>query len=381
MRKVFALVVFALCVWYSAQWVGVGDLERAADRPAAVVKTPPAAQPPTPTPPAAAVSAPPPGDTPAPPAEEATLVLGGDVLIDLGIEQRLWEPDRFPWVMAPELAAAFAAADLAAVNLEMPVSTRGAAMPNKEFTFRGAPEQLPFLRDYMGVDVVTLANNHTLDFGTDAMLDTLAHLDDYGIAHVGAGADIEAAGAPVLMQAGAYTVAFLGATRVVPVAGWAAGPEHPGLFTTYDPAALCEAIRAVRPQADYVIVYVHWGVERATQPESYQVRLARDYIDAGADAVVGAHPHVLQPLAFYEDKLIAYSLGNLIFTDTARDTMALRLTLTPDGIRPEVLFCRIQSMATGLVTDPAAWEARRRALAALSPGVRIDELGRVTAAP
>jgi poly-gamma-glutamate synthesis protein (capsule biosynthesis protein) len=376
------LVVFALCVWYSAQWVGVGVLERAADRPAVSVATrPPAAQPPTPAPPSAAVFTPTPDDASTPPAAEATLVIGGDVLIDLGIEQRLWEPDRFPWVMAPELAAVFAAADLAVVNLEMPVSTRGAAMPNKEFTFRGDPEQLPFLRDYMGVDAVTLANNHTLDFGTDAMLDTLTHLDDYGIAHVGAGADLKAAGTPVLMQAGAYTVAFLGATRVIPVAGWAAGPERPGLFITYDPAALCEAIRAVRPHADYVIVYVHWGVERATQPEPYQVRLARDYIDAGADAVVGAHPHVLQPLTFYEGKLIAYSLGNLIFTDAARDTMVLRLTLTPDGIRPEVLFCRIQSMATGLVTDPDVWEARRRALAALSPGVQIDELGRVTAEP
>ncbi|MDR0670737.1 MAG: CapA family protein, partial [Oscillospiraceae bacterium] len=274
---------------------------------------------------------------------------------------------------------AFAAADLAIVNLEMPVSTRGTAMPNKEFTFRGDPEQLPFLRDYVGVDVVTLANNHMLDFGADAMLDTLEHLDAHGIAHVGAGADIGAAGAPVLMEAGAYTVAFLGATRVIPVASWAAGPERPGLFTTYDSTALCEAIRAVRPRADYVIVYVHWGVERATQPESYQVQMARDYIDAGADAVIGAHPHVLQPLAFYEGKLIAYSLGNLIFTDTARDTMALRLTLTPDGIRPEALFCRIQSMTTGLVTDPGVWEARRHALAALSPGVQIDELGKITA--
>jgi poly-gamma-glutamate synthesis protein (capsule biosynthesis protein) len=325
------------------------------------------------------VPTPPPDAGPAPSDEEATLIFGGDVLIDLGIEQRLQEPDRFPWVMAPDLAAAFAAADLAVVNLEMPFSTRGEAMPNKEFTFRGDPERLPFLRDYMGVDIVTLANNHTLDFGTDALADTLAHLDDYGIAHVGAGADVEAAAAPVLMRVGTRTVAVLGATRVIPVAGWAAGPERPGLFTTYDSEALCEAIRAVRPRADCVIVYVHWGVERAAQPEPYQVQMARDYIDAGADVVIGAHPHVLQPLAFYEGKLIAYSLGNLIFTDTARDTMALRLTLTPDGIRPEVLFCQIRSMTTGLVTDPGAWEARRRALADISPGVRIDELGRVTA--
>jgi poly-gamma-glutamate synthesis protein (capsule biosynthesis protein) len=310
--------------------------------------------------------------------DTATVLFGGDVLLDQGVARVIEAAGRYDAVLSPDLAEAFSQADIAMVNVEMPISTRGEEMKDKQFTFRGDPKYLPFLKDYMGLDIVTLANNHILDYGVDAMEDTLSYLEEAGIEHVGAGADIEAAMAPVVKWAGGRSIAFLGASRVIPVASWTAGTAHPGLLTTYDKTLLCDAIRKAKAGADYVVVYVHWGVEGAQTPNETQTDLAHAYIDAGADFVVGSHPHVLQTLEYYRDKFIAYSLGNFIFTDKEKDTIALRLTITPEGLFPQILFCRINHLSTELVTDRASLETRRLALEELSPGVRVGEDGMIS---
>lgn len=141
---------------------------------------------------------------------------------------------------------------------------------------------------------MTLANNHAMDYGTDALLDTCDTLDKVGIRRVGAGKNLDEAKAPVILEAQGKKIGFLGASRVIPVASWNATSTKPGMLTTYDPKILVDEIKKLREQCDYLVVYVHWGIERSERPEDYQRSLGKQYIDAGADVVIGSHPHVLQ---------------------------------------------------------------------------------------
>lgn len=205
--------------------------------------------------------------------------------------------------------------DVTAANLETPVSERGAAALQKEYTYRSSPQALPAFVQ-AGFDLVNLANNHVLDYGRDALLDTLSHLDKEGIRRVGAGRDEEEAFSPVIVERKGIKLAFLGFSRVVPDVSWYAGKGKPGVAGTYDHLLpqVKKAIDDARAEADLVIVMVHWGLERKEKPEQYQRNLAHMYIDAGADLVVGSHPHVLQGFEMYKGKWIAYSLGNFLFT-------------------------------------------------------------------
>ena len=116
---------------------------------------------------------------------------------------------------------------------------------------------------------------------------------------------------------------------------WAAGTGHPGVFSTYDPSLAIEEIKKAREQCDYLVIYVHWGIERNTEPESYQRSMGQAYIDAGADLVVGSHPHVLQPVEAYKDKTIAYSLGNFVFGSSIPSTELLKVELDGEEAEPD----------------------------------------------
>ncbi len=203
-------------------------------------------------------------------------------------------------------------AHLTAANLETSVSTRGTA-ENKQYAFRSHPSNIPELAR-AGVDVVTLANNHSMDYGAVSLLDTMSYLKTNKISFVGAGKDRTQAFSPTYRTANGVRVAYLGFSRVVPTTAWMAGTNKPGTAETYNPATAIKSIATAQKNADLVVVLAHWGVERNDLPEAYQKTLARQYIDAGADLVVGSHPHVLQGFEQYKGKWIAYSLGNFIFT-------------------------------------------------------------------
>ena len=113
-------------------------------------------------------------------------------------------------------------------------------------------------------------------------------------------------------------------------ASWAAGSSHPGVFSTYDPAQAIASIQKAKEQCDFLVVYVHWGVERETEPKDYQKAMGRQYIDAGADLVVGSHPHVLQEVEYYNGKPIVYSLGNFVFGSKIPETALLKVVLKAD---------------------------------------------------
>lgn len=203
--------------------------------------------------------------------------------------------------------------DLTVVNLETPITTGGVGAANKQFVFKGAPEALDALKS-AGVDAVNLANNHTLDQGEEGLLDTLKHLSKRGIPYVGAGSNSKEAYSAQYFERQGIKIALLGFTRVMPVIEWKAEAGKPGLASVYDSAEALKAIAAAKKQADLVVVVVHWGKERMEQYDQTQQTLGHSFIDAGADLVMGGHPHVLQGIEPYKGKWIAYSTGNFIFT-------------------------------------------------------------------
>lgn len=203
-------------------------------------------------------------------------------------------------------------ADLTIANLETPI-TEGGTAAVKQYAYRSSPKALPAFKE-AGFDLVSLSNNHILDYGTEGLLDTLQHLDKFEIGRFGAGRNSEEAFAPAIVEKNGIKLAFLGFSKVVPHTDWKAGRSRPGVADTYALEAPLAAIAKAREIADLVIVLPHWGVEREDKPESYQREFARSYIDAGADLVIGSHPHVLQGFEQYKGKWIVYSLGNFIFT-------------------------------------------------------------------
>jgi poly-gamma-glutamate capsule biosynthesis protein CapA/YwtB (metallophosphatase superfamily) len=202
--------------------------------------------------------------------------------------------------------------DLTIANLETPITTGGVAQ-SKEFVYRSSPDTLPSFKS-AGFDLVNLANNHIMDYGREGLMDTFGHLENNGIKYVGAGRNAEEAFSPVILESKGMKIAFLGFSRVVPDGSWKAGKKTPGVADTYSYKVPVEYIKKARKMADLVVVIAHWGTERQDRHGSEQTDLAHRYIDAGADLIIGGHPHVLQGFEQYKGKWIAYSTGNFIFT-------------------------------------------------------------------
>jgi poly-gamma-glutamate capsule biosynthesis protein CapA/YwtB (metallophosphatase superfamily) len=246
---------------------------------------------------------------------------------------------------SPELAFAgfdlFRTDDLSLLNLESCVTTRGEPR-SKPYTFRTHPRFLSVLRD-AGVDLVNIANNHVFDYGEPGFFDTIAALDSTGIPYIGAGIDEGRAHTPFVAVLHGRRFAFLGYYR-----GEEAPPARGNL-----PGVAERSLRLIgrdirdartRLRADHVIVSLHWGVEKAETPERWQRRVAHAIIDAGADVIIGHHPHVLQGIERYRKGLIAYSLGNLIFGGNSRenyDTAVLELTWSSGRMAYTVLPVRV----------------------------------------
>ncbi len=222
--------------------------------------------------------------------------------------------------------------DLTIVNLECAAATTG--RPVKElFNFNCDVEALPFLRA-AGVEVANLANNHSGDFGEEALLETRANVEAAGIATVGVGADHEEAHRPAILEVNGWRIAVLGFGGVVPWPDWVAGPDDPGMASGDDTESMVAAVRAADEIADLVFVTAHWGVELDTTPRQDDIERAHAMIDAGADGIFGHHPHRLQPLEFYRDKPIAWSLGNFVWprlSNAGATTAVAQFIVEPDG--------------------------------------------------
>lgn len=267
-------------------------------------------------------------------------------------------------------AQALRGADLCFGQMECPVSLNGSASPNARLAMRTTPDVAPALKA-AGFGVMSVAGNHALDFGADALADTLEHLGSAGIALAGAGANLAEARRPAIVAAGGRRVALIARSSILPT-GYAADARRPGCapmraYTHYeqiehdqpgtppriltfadrdDLAALCADIAAARAEADVVLVSLHWGIHfvRASVAD-YQREVARAAIAAGADAILGHHPHLLKGVEFIAGKPVFYSLGNFAIEQPAAFDEAIRshasfahLQTLSDGWQPQAKF-------------------------------------------
>ncbi|MDO5475572.1 MAG: CapA family protein [Eubacteriales bacterium] len=254
--------------------------------------------------------------------------------------------------------------DLFMLNNEFTYSTRG-KKSQKTYTFRADPDRVENLKK-LGVDIVLTANNHINDYGTDAFLDTLDTLDRAGIRRVGAGKDLKEAASPVYIELYGRKIAYVAASCAEEHEDtiWTtpAEKDSPGILGCYDPEAFCESVREAAEQADFVIASVHWGYEYLDYYTAEQKEMAKSLIGAGADAVIGTHPHVLQGVEYLDGAPVFYSLGNFWFNGedlmTGMAQLTLRLPEDPEEkVRlEETKF--IPCTQTGLYTKEAEsdWE-------------------------
>lgn len=279
-----------------------------------------------------------------------------------------------------DIAAELTAPDAMFVNLETTIAEAdvGTAV-DKKYTFKSPPESVQLLAD-AGIDAVQLANNHTLDFGRPALVRTLELLDEGGLAHAGAGTDPDAAYAPLYLDIEGWRIGMVALSRVP--CDWSVPGENtrPEVAWTCDPFVEdgLAAVTAASESADVVVVMVHWGVEGVSCPQPFQRDLAQRWVAAGADLVVGGHPHVLQGVERIGDAWLINSTGNFAFPSAngATGRSALFEFTIAEGEEPslQVIPVRVSSGRAAPATgDDAA--AILNDLGRWSFGYVFDEAG------
>jgi poly-gamma-glutamate capsule biosynthesis protein CapA/YwtB (metallophosphatase superfamily) len=316
------------------------------------------------------------------PAATVKLALAGDTMLGRGVATAL-ESCAPETLVASEVVAVAREADLFLLNLECCISERGEPWPDpgKPFFFRAPPRATELLA-HLGVDCVTLANNHALDFGQAALLDTLGHLAAAGIACVGAGADIAEARAPAVLEAGGFRLGVVAATDH-PEA-YAAGPDRPGvafadLRRGSVPGWLRESVFASAADADAVLATVHWGPNMVAAPAPHVRAAAETLLDAGAALVAGHSAHVFHGAG----ERVLYDLGDFL-DDYAvdrrlRNDLGLLFLVTFDAARPvrlEALPLALDYCHTRLAEgEDAAWVRERFQAACAALGTEMAERG------
>jgi poly-gamma-glutamate capsule biosynthesis protein CapA/YwtB (metallophosphatase superfamily) len=306
-----------------------------------------------------------------------TVALAGDTMLGRGVARTLatTPPEA---LVAPEVRAALAQADLVLLNLECCISERGRRWEalGKPFFFRAPPRAVELLV-LLGVNCVTLANNHALDYGVDALADTLEHLAGAGIAAVGAGPDLERARRPVTLAAGGLRVRVVGVTDHPP--DFAAGPDRPGVAFA-DPGRrvpdwLLETVRA--GDAEVRLVTPHWGPNMTSAPVGHVRRAAAALVEAGATLVAGHSAHVPHGVA----GPVLYDLGDFLddyrVDPKLRNDLGLLFLVTLDAAGPlrlEALPLKLEFCHTRLATgSDAAWMRRRFRAACAALGTTVQD--------
>lgn len=318
------------------------------------------------------------GKVPEAGSDPARITVAGDLCFaeDGFVLDHYDEVNDLEQCISPEILDITRASDIFFLNHEYAISDRGEPLAGKYYTFRAKPERMKLLEE-MGTDLVALANNHVYDYGSEAMIDTMDLLDEAGIPYVGGGRNIEEAEKPAYFIVNGMKIGFVGAskaekTRYTP----AAEEDSPGILEAYDTTEFNRVIAEASQECDYLIAYIHWGPEDETQYAEYQTEEGREFLESGADIVVGGHPHVLQGIEYIDGSPVVYSMGDFWFNDETKYTGLLNLDITYDGLQ-EMSFvpCLQTNYTTQYISDKDEQREMFDYLEGLSPNISVDDSG------
>lgn len=266
-----------------------------------------------------------------------TIVFAGDILFDSRysvMNMISTKSGSLSSVMDAAVINELQSADIAMLNNEFPYTDRGTPTVDKKYTFHCTPSTSSFLTD-MGIDIVTIANNHTYDYGETGLLDTLETLDAAGIVYAGAGKNIEEASAIRYFEKNGCKIAIIAATDIEQMDNpdtKGATNDSPGVFRAVDDSLLLQRVKEAKSAGAFTIVYMHWGSENKEELSWLQEQQSAEIADAGADLIVGAHPHLLQKIGYEGNTPVVYSLGNFLFNSRTIDTGILKAVVGQDGL-------------------------------------------------
>jgi poly-gamma-glutamate synthesis protein (capsule biosynthesis protein) len=243
--------------------------------------------------------------------------------------------------------------------------------------FRADPVRVSYY-EQMGVDIVSLANNHTWDYGEKALFDTMDTLRDAGISYVGAGENLKEAETIRYFVANGRKIAVVSATQIERYYSYTreASEDSAGVLKTLDPEIFLEVIREAKAHSDYVIAVVHWGTEGYLYPDADERTLAEQYIAAGADAILGGHAHRLQGMTFIDDKPVVYSMGNFWFSTGDLYATVVKLKINKFGeLSVTFIPCEQKDLTVSLLTGEDETDGFYKYIADLSSNIGIDANG------
>lgn len=314
--------------------------------------------------------------------EKIQMAFAGDIFFSDMLYENYVKGQGVTGFLSPKIAEIFKNADIFVANHEYVCSDNDTNKAEYQIYNFIAPTGYEHIWSEMGTDIVTLANNHALDYGQNALLDTMELLDELKIDYVGAGRSLDEALIPSVKEINGHTVAVFAGTRVVPQTSWYAGKNYLGLMTLYEStdrySMMLEAVKEAKEKYDTVIVYTHMGVEKTDVLEEYQKQIAHGIADAGADLVVSSHPHVLQGMEYYNGKPIVYSMSNFLFGSYKTDTMVLNVTVNDDGTCSLNILPCVSSLYK--VAEATGEQAQNiiNYIESISVNVDIDEQGNVS---
>lgn len=313
---------------------------------------------------------------------EIKLLFAGDVLLDehyAVMANLLDRGGKIEEAFSTELLTAMRSADFFMLNNEFTFTNRGTPTGGKQFTFRANPEKVSVLQD-MGVDMVSVANNHIYDYGEISLLDTLDTLDSAGIAYTGAGENLEEAMKPVYLIANGMKIGIVSATQIerngTPDTKEAT-VTTPGVLRCMDTKNLLKVIEQMEESCDYTILYIHWGTELKEEIDWLQEEQAPIYAQAGVDLIIGDHPHCLQKIDTVAGVPVVYSLGNFWFNSKTQNSCVVEVVLREKELHTmKFIPCKQEDSRTRLL-EGMEKQGVLNYMRDISPNIMIDENGYV----
>lgn len=314
--------------------------------------------------------------------EEVTLLFAGDILFDDGyaVMGALRQRGGIRACFSEETLREMEEADIFMLNNEFTYTSRGEPTPEKMFTFRAKPESAAMLLE-LGVDIVSLANNHAYDYGEISLLDSLTTLEGIDMPYVGAGRNLAEASENVYFHAGNQKIAFISATqieRLTPPDTKGATESSPGVFRCLTEKEIFAKIEEAKQNSDFVVVYIHWGTEKTDELDWAQPGMAQELARAGADLIIGDHPHVLQEIANVEGVPVIYSVGNYWFNSSTLNTCLVKVRVKDGQMQSFQFIPALQSNCYTQILSGAEKNAVLDYMRAISTTVTIDAEGYVT---